>query len=250
MLRINYKKNWYEIEFEGIKIFETKFSTNFIKSIIASELDEPNLVINNKNIKPKNVIYINEFSKYSDFLSLNKSNYLYKKIIELIKDNSLVNEKLIKTIIESLNEELDNEVISYQYDINKIISGCFELNELGYINDEEILRLLNKMEFDEKKLIIFDNVSYINYNKAKQLLNNFDVLIICNDIRGIIDNITQLELCCFANEYLFDIVNIEKLLSYLEIKTSLQINQQDMNNYLQFKNNQKSSIINFYLKSL
>lgn len=251
MLKINYNKNWYDIEFNGIKIIETRFTTNFIKSLITDNEQEVKMLIDNKNIRWKNVIYINEMTKYSDFLSLNKSNYLYKKIIDKIADNSLINDKLIELIIGNINKELQiNDLLIKQYDLNKIIIACFELNDLGYIKDDDLFTLLNKIEYDEKKLIIFDNVSYATYEKCKKLLNNFNILIVCNDIRGIINNFNLLEICCIINKNVFDIINVEKLMSYIESKSSLLINETDINNYLEKKDDQKSAIINFYLKSL
>ena len=50
MLQLNYQNNWYEIEFEGIKIIETPFSTKLIKSILNDE-NESRLIIDHKNIK-------------------------------------------------------------------------------------------------------------------------------------------------------------------------------------------------------
>ena len=82
-------------------------------------------------------------------------------------------------------------------------------------------------------------------------MNNFNILIVCSDIREIINNFSLLEICCFIyNNSIFDVINVEKLISFLEIKTSLSINEQDLNKYLEFSNDQKSSIINFYLKNI
>lgn len=252
MMQFNYNKNWYDVEFDGIKVIETKYSTHFIKSIIVDGDENPKLILDNKNIRWKNIIYINEMTKYENFLSLNKSNFLYKKILEKIGDKTLINETFVKNIVDEINNDLSIEnLLLVQYDLNKIINACFELNDLGYINDRDLFDLLNKIDFDEKKLLIFDNVSYVTYNKCKSLLNNFNVLIVCNDIRGVVDNISLLELCCFVNENsTFDVINVEKLISYIETKSSQVISNEDINNYLQSKNDQKSSIINFYLKNI
>lgn len=253
MLQINHNKNWYEVEFNGIKVIETRHSTKFIKSILLGSQEEtPSLIIDNKNIRWKNVIYINELTKYETFLNMTKSGILYKKILDQIADNILINEELVNEIINNINKELGIEdLLIYQYDLTKIISSCFELNDLGYINDEKLFEILNKIEFDEKKLIIFDNVSYATYEKCKQLLNNFNILIVCSDIRDVIKNHTLMELCCFISEKgIFDVISLEKLISFIEIKSSLSISEEDINNYLCFKDDQKSSIINFYLKNI
>lgn len=251
MLQIKYKNNWYDFEFHGIKIFEVNYTTNFIKSIIVDNDEESKLIIDGKNIKWKNVIYINEMSKIDNFLSLNKSNFLYKEIIETIGDNLLINEQLINKIANQINLNLGiNNLLSTQYDVSKLISACFEMINLGFIDETTIFNLLNKLNFDERKLIIFDNVSFATYKNCKKLLNNFNILIICSDLRGIVENIKELELCCLENHYLFEIINIEKVISFLELKTSLIINEYDLNNYLNKKNDQKSSLIHFYLKSI
>ena len=45
-----------------------------------------------------NVIYINELSKYSDFLSLSKSNILYKKVVEAPHQIAVENSSTIEGI--------------------------------------------------------------------------------------------------------------------------------------------------------
>lgn len=250
MIQLNYQNNWYEIEFEGIKIIETPFSTKLIKSILGDE-NESKLIIDHKNIKWKNVIYINEMSKYSDLISLNKSNFLYKQILEIIADQSLVNDQLITNIINQINKQFKfGSILNQQYDLNKIINACLEMNDLGYLNDDQFFDLLNQIEYDEKKLIIFDNVSYINYQKCQKLLNNFNVLIICSDLRKIINHYQQLELCCFLNDNFFDVVDVYKLIAFLELKLATPIKKEELNNYLMKKNDFKSQQINFYLKTI
>lgn len=252
MLSFKYENNWYEIEYFGIKIIETKFTTNFIKSIISEDDEQAKLIIENKSFKWKNILYINEMTRYSDLISLNKNSIIYKKIIEYIGDESLIKDEIIDSIIKNINQEFEFEnLLIKQYDINKIINSSLSINNSNYVEKQNLFKILNKLEFDEKKLIIFDNVNYINYEICKQLLNNFNILIVCTDIRGIIDNINQLELCCFINDKkIFDVINQEKLTSYLELKMSLPISNLDIANYLENKNDQKSSIIHFYLKNI
>ena len=79
MLSFKYENNWYEIEYFGIKIIETKFTTNFIKSIISEDDEQAKLIIENKSFKWKNILYINEMTRYSDLISLNKNSIIYKK---------------------------------------------------------------------------------------------------------------------------------------------------------------------------
>ena len=56
MLQINYQNNWYDIEFNGLKIIETSFTTNFVKSILVNNDQEAKIILNNKKIRWKNVI--------------------------------------------------------------------------------------------------------------------------------------------------------------------------------------------------
>lgn len=251
MLTIKYNNNWYDFDFNGIKVIETKYTTNFIKKIFHENNNTDKVIIDGKNYNWKNIIYINELTKINDFLSLSKNGYLYKKIIDKIEDNSLINQDLINAIIAEINKEMEIEDLLFPtYDLNKIIASTFELGDLGFINDESFFQILNKIDYDEKKLIIFDNCNFINYGNVKKLLNNFNILIICNDIRGIIRNYNELEICCFINNSVFEVINIEKLVSYLELKLSEPISEQDLNNYLLFDDSKKSSVINFCLKNL
>ena len=122
---------------------------------------------------------------------------------------------------------------------------------MGYVSDEHFFDLLNQIQYDEKKLIIFDNVSYINYQKCKKLLNNFNVLIITTDIRNVISNYSELELCCLLGDNkCFDIIDSDKLILYLELQLATQIKPEEINNYLSKKTDFKSLQINFYLKNL
>lgn len=248
MLSIKYNNNLYELDFEGIKIFETNYTTNVIKNIFSIE---DGLMIDGKKYTLKNIIYINEMTKIDEFLSLGKNNYLYKKILEKLDDRKLINDIVINEIIDQLNNELEiNNLLSTQYDINRIINGVFELNDLGFISDENFLNILNKIDYEEKKLIIFDNCKYINYERIKKLLNNFNVMIFCSDIRNVISNYKEFEICCYLNENLFEIISIERLISFLEFKISEPISEKDLNLFLNFDSSKKSNSINFYLKNL
>lgn len=251
MLQIKFNNNWYDFDFYGIKVFETSFTTNFIKQILSNLNEECKLIIDDRNIRWNNVIYINELTKPQNFLSLNKTNILYKKILEIIQDKSLINNNLINFICEQINKELEIEdLLLPQYDIAKIVSACFELNDSGYLKDEQLFNLLDKLVFNEKKLIIFDNLKTVTYKRCQKLLNSFNILIVTSDIREVLSSPKELEICCIIkNEIIHEIISVDKLLSYLEIKTSLPMNLQDLQNYLHKNNDQKSSLIDFYMKN-
>ena len=114
-----------------------------------------------------------------------------------------------------------------------------------------MIEILNKLEHSEKKLIIFDNCKYVDYNLCKKLLNNYHILIVCSDIRGIVNNYMELEICCFVgSNTILEIICLERLISYLEFNLSDQIQESDLNKYLSFDKSKKSSLINFYLKNI
>ena len=70
MLSFKYENNWYEIEYFGIKIIETKFTTNFIKSIISEDDEQAKLIIENKSFKWK-------WELWNHFKILNKNILTY-----------------------------------------------------------------------------------------------------------------------------------------------------------------------------
>lgn len=153
MLSFKYENNWYEIEYFGIKIIETKFTTNFIKSIISEDDEQAKLIIENKSFKWKNILYINEMTRYSDLISLNKNSIIYKKIIEYIGDESLIKDEIIDSIIKNINQEFEFEnLLLKQYDINKIINSSLSINNSNYVEKQNLFKILNKLEFDEKKI--------------------------------------------------------------------------------------------------
>lgn len=51
MLQIHYQSNWYEIEYCGIKIIETAFTTKLIRSMLDEHNDNSKLIVDNKKIK-------------------------------------------------------------------------------------------------------------------------------------------------------------------------------------------------------
>ena len=248
MLVFKYNNNLYNVDFNGIKIFEVNYTTNFIKQIISNN----EISIDGRMFSSKNIIYINEMSKLSEFINMYKTNILYKKIIEYIGDESLVKKDVIDNVIKKINEDFGiNDLLIEQYDLNKIIIATFEVNNEEYINDWLMIEILNKLEHSEKKLIIFDNCKYVDYNLCKKLLNNYHILIVCSDIRGIVNNYMELEICCFVgSNTILEIICLERLISYLEFNLSDQIQESDLNKYLSFDKSKKSSLINFYLKNI
>ena len=54
----------------------------------------------------------------------------------------------------------------------------------------------------------------------------------------------------FFHKNFFNVVDIDKLLTYLKLKTATQVKEQKINNYLAKKNDFKSAQIDFYLKNL
>ena len=132
MLVFKYNNNLYNVDFNGIKIFEVNYTTNFIKQIISNN----EISIDGRMFSSKNIIYINEMSKLSEFINMYKTNILYKKIIEYIGDESLVKKDVIDNVIKKINEDFGiNDLLIEQYDLNKIIIATFEVNNEEYIND-------------------------------------------------------------------------------------------------------------------
>lgn len=248
MFSFKYNNNYYELDFNGIKIIETHFTTNFIKQIFGDQENKCN--IDGKVYSFKNIIYINELTKINDYLSLSRNGYIYKKIIDKLNDSLLINQELINKIIDEINQEFENDILLPTLDMNRLINSIFDLNDLGFISDQSFFYILNKIEFGEKKLIVFDNCKFATYNSCKMLLNNFNILIITSDVRNCINNYKELEICCFINNKVFEIINLEKLVSYLEYKMSEPITEKDLNSYINFGNSKKDTSINFYLKNL
>lgn len=246
MLELKLKDNSITCCFDNIKIIQYSYPTLLCKLIQQEEL----IWIDEKPIKLNNIVYINEFSKLSDFLNLNKSSFLLKKIIDLINNQPLINYNLLQKVIDDINNWLNVTYLDLnEGDETKIINFLLEISKDITLNQELLLFLLKNDCFSSKMCFIFDNVSWLNKQELYPYLNQHYFLIVTSDFRNYFHTAKDFELVCILHEDLkyFDVVDSTKLLNYLELKLNIPVSIQTINESLRDKTSWFSMQVFYYL---
>lgn len=238
MLSINKNNIECELEFDGIKIFQTQNPTKLYKDLILDSV----INIDNKNIKLDNVIYINELTKLTDFVNLNKKSFLIKEIINLLEQYPIINISNINNIKDYINNKYQEELIdTNEGDNNKLINLFIEFINQEYLN-KSLFKLILDYCFEDSKLIILDNVSWIELNDLYGWLNEHKFIIITYDFREYIKDASELELLVtFKQNYDYvEMLDSNKLIVYLEKHMNIEVNKEKINTWLNDKNNLES----------
>lgn len=238
MLSINKNNIECELEFDGIKIFQTQNPTKLYKDLILDSV----INVDNKNIKLDNVIYINELTKLTDFVNLNKKSFLIKEIINLLEQYPIINIGNINNIKDYINNKYQEELIdTNEGDNNKLINLFIEFINQEYLN-KSLFKLILDYCFEDSKLIILDNVSWIELNDLYGWLNEHKFIIITYDFREYIKNASELELLVtFKQNYDYvEMLDSNKLIVYLEKHMNIEVNKEKINTWLNNKNSLES----------
>ena len=246
MLNVYINKEQFEFEYEGIKVFYTLNTTNLVKELL-NDIEENHIKTSFNSYS--RVIYINPLTKLETLLSFNKTNNLYKKIIDYSLDNNLINNEKVREIINLINEQIGVNFISENNDLSKLIASLFALNDNEYIDEKSFYKFLEFNKLDTKKLIVLHDLEFIKISKLKEFLNFYDFIIITNSF-SCIENISNLETLIIWNNnsnYL-EVMDIDKLLSYLEEKINIPITKEIFNNFIKNEQNMKlNAEINYFL---
>ncbi|WPL40077.1 hypothetical protein [Malacoplasma iowae] len=177
---------------------------------------------------------------------MNKSSQIFKEIINYIETNKILGNDKIHNIKEYINSKIGFDVIEEKNEMQKIISNLFEINDLININKNIFISLIKNNLFDERMTFVFCDIDWLNINDISEYINSHNFIFVTNDLRKNIVNITQIESCVICNDFLVEIYDYNKLISYLELKMNTLINNKVIENYL--KN--EESVSNFYINYL
>lgn len=230
MLKIIQQNKEYEFNFDGVKIFNAPNPTLLYKQIFT----DSTIFIDGKIINKEDIIYIDELSKTDQFINLTKKSELLKQVIDLIATYPLINNENLQQIITKINEELQLEVLEFnEGDITKIITTFLDVVDLNYLDQTKFDIILEKY-LNSKKLFILNNLSWINIQKLYSYINEHNFIIITNDFRRYINHKNELEtLVIFKDNYVYtEILDYEKTLAYLEMKTNTFIDDKVFHNFL------------------
>ncbi len=247
MLKIIKNNINIDLDYNGIKILQSNNPNLFYKDIIL----DSSIYIDDYKIKNENIIYINNFSQLKDFMNLNKKSNIYSRIIELLFEYKIINYENINQIINIINGEYQYELLEInEGDNSKLISMFFELLNDKYL-DQNLLEIILNNVFDDKKLIIFDNIEWINLEFLSKFLNQHHFLVLTNNFEKYIQNYKEFEiLTIMKNNYdYFDVLDINHLCVYLQSKLNINI---DHNNIVELlhKNDINSQLILWKLNNI
>lgn len=220
------KKFTITFEYNGIKIIQCNNPNLFVKEIM-----ESTIILN--EVKSNNKIIISDLTKIKELITLTKNSYLINRIINIISNNNIIDDNNIEKIIDTINNEANFELLSSSDgDIKKIIETSINLNNDLYINKDILKYYLENFIDDSKKLIIFNDISFVNIKFLLKYINNFNFLIITSDFRKYLSsNDDELETLLLVNdsnwEHL-DIIDKNKLLNFFELETNINIKNNDV----------------------
>lgn len=247
MLKIIKNNINLDLDYNGIKILQTNNPNLFYKDVII----DSSIYIDDYKVKNENIIYINNFSQLKDFMNLNKKSNIYSRIIELLFEYKIINYDNINQIINIINNEYQYELLELNEGDNaKLISMFFELLNDKYL-DKILLEIILNNVFDDRKLIILDNIEWINLEFLAKFLNQHYFLVITNNFEKYIQNYKEFEVTAFINDNYdhFDVLDINHLCFYLQSELNINI---DHNNIVELlrKNDINSQLILWKLNNI
>lgn len=230
-LFLNYKDKKYELEFNGLKIFQTNNPNKFARKILVDSLDSQ---FSNCNIFKNKIIMINDFTKISDIFSFNKNFVVFKKALELVNSKNIIDEIKINEIVDEINLSYNFDIIENKIDINKIINYLFTMKTDQYLTKDIFLSFLENDFFDESYTFIICDIEWLKIFDVMKFINVHKFIFISNDFRKNINIIKHLEIVVFVNDdILFEILDIDKLISYIESKLNYSLTNEDFKSYIE-----------------
>lgn len=241
MLKIIKENKEWEFDFNGIKLFQNQNPTKLYKDLFLNS----EIIIDDKIIKNDEIVYISELTKLSEFIDLSKKSILMNYILNEINENNIIENKSVKSIVQNINSKINYPILSEtDGDIIKIISYLFEVENYQYI-DENIFKFLINHFFENKKLIIFDNCSWLTLEILYSYINKLNFILLTNNFKKFINKIKQFEILVLDN--FVEILDIESLCGYLEKNINRNITDIELLNYAK---NIGNDYLNFQIQKL
>lgn len=213
ILNLAYNNENWDLSFFGIKVFQVKNVNLFTKNFYIQCLESK---FSNCEIYKNNLFIISDFTKVSDLLQMSKNSILFKNILDILLEENFLDEKILLKVLDNINNKFDCEILEEKKDINKIVNNLFEINENLYLNKKIFLKILSSNIFSEKITFIINDLSWLKVKDINSYINSYNFIFITNDFRKNISNIKELEIVVFVNKMIFEVVDHDKLISFLE----------------------------------
>lgn len=230
----------YEFNYDGLKVFWLN-NTGHICASFINNLNESkcNWSVNDEHLNLNNTIVINEYSHLCDLLNISKSNILIKSLVQHLDLSNLLNQEKINELQKWFNDQTIDNYVSLNLDILKIISTIFDINEYQTINKEIFLKILNIFKSSPKKLtFVISNISWLDINDLKDYIGIYNFIIFSNDFRSNIHSINRIEdylIIENSDNKLVEILDINRLMNYIEEQLKIPFNLDDFQNWISYK---------------
>ena len=156
MFKIIDNQKFIEFEFNGIKIIQANNPTIIIKNFFD---DNINIEINGLKISKDNIVHFNEITKFNEIIRLSKNSNVFKAIFNEMEEFPIINYENINRITEKINNEHFELLENSDGDLSKLILSFFQLLDLGYLDKEKFIFLIENFFNDKKYTFILENIS-------------------------------------------------------------------------------------------
>ncbi|WP_427902854.1 hypothetical protein [Metamycoplasma alkalescens] len=232
---INFFKNInYNLEKESnFKIIETNNIDILLKDLIKFEIQytEKSILLENaQEISIDDCLIINHFTKISDIIISASKNWLADNVTnnENWNTNLIINNEILKKILEEINLKLGFDFISLEIDNTKFAKSIFKINEAIFIEKNNYLKIFNFLSLiNYKKLIIVKDIEYIEIEEIIKF-SNLNFLILTNDFTKYIKKYNQLNFVAFYRNKIFvDIQTNVPIINYFENLKNREISEEE-----------------------
>lgn len=170
----------FEFEYPGIKIIKTRNTNKFLRNLFDAN-GEALIYLDKIRVKTKNIVLISPLTRITDVIT----NKINGDLNNYIKDNDSYND--IKIMEETILKIYNNKGESFKQvadiDLTKTsLINFVNINDdfINYVNIEYILDIMKTPIV--RKLIIFNDVDYLNISLCEKWFNYFDFLYIVSSI--------------------------------------------------------------------
>ncbi|MCU4706726.1 hypothetical protein [Mycoplasma sp. CSL7503-lung] len=221
MLKIRNLNTIGEIEYQGIFVIETKNSDSLISDFYKYEYEnnEDVFLINSKSYSIQDAIIISNLTKLTDLYNLTSKNILTKMITN--EDNLNIESNIDKTkffnSLDLINNQVGENLLDLNFDKIKILKSLISFNDSIFIDETTFLKWMDNYDSTIKPFVILKDLNFIKISKLEKYINKFNILIINNDLFGLVNEFQELEICSLENNG-----NLTLIDSYLPLHTWIE----------------------------
>ncbi|WP_416738711.1 hypothetical protein ACM0L0_01035 [Mycoplasma sp. 005V] len=202
--------------FHGLLFLDVANTTNFLREmfIYEKENEDASIQINNKNIWLSDCIIMSPLTKYSDLLAFNSKNIIAKLLSSINIDYTKIlnTDYILNNIVEEINHNFNNNVISIDSSSTKIIKSLLNISD-DFISADDVLKYLSLLDHEtEPKTIIIKDFNNLNLFELSSYIAVNNIIVLKNDvINEVARNYELFEAYALVDEDNNRIIKIESL---------------------------------------